>query len=73
MTNLLNINTFLYFTQAFSVFDKDGDGFISAEELRHVMSSLGEKLSDEELNEMIKEADVDGDGEVNFEGRLWSE
>jgi calmodulin len=33
--------------EAFKVFDKDGNGFISAAELRHVMTNLGEKLSDE--------------------------
>jgi calmodulin len=36
--------------EAFKVFDKDGNGFISAAELRHVMTSLGEKLTDEEVN-----------------------
>jgi len=46
--------------EAFKVFDKDGNGFISAAELRHVMTNLGEKLSDAEVDEMIKEADVDG-------------
>ena len=54
--------------EAFRVFDKDGDGFISASELRHVMANLGEKLTDEEVEEMIKEADLDGDGKVNYEG-----
>ena len=44
------------------VFDRDGNGFISAAELRHVMTNLGEKLTDEEVDEMIREADVDGDG-----------
>lgn len=53
--------------EAFRVFDKDGNGYISAAELRHVMTNLGEKLTDEEVNEMIKEADVDGDGRVYFE------
>ena len=48
--------------EAFKVFDKDGNGFISAAELRHVMTNLGEKLTDEEVDEMIREADVDGDG-----------
>ena len=43
---------------------KDGNGFISAAELRHVMTNLGEKLTDEEVDEMIREADVDGDGQV---------
>lgn len=36
--------------EAFKVFDKDGNGFISAAELRHVMTNLGEKLTDEEVN-----------------------
>lgn len=55
--------------EAFEVFDKDGNGFISAQELRQVMASLGEKLSEEELDEMMREADVDGDGQINFEGK----
>uniref|UniRef100_A0A1W7RAU7 Calglandulin n=1 Tax=Hadrurus spadix TaxID=141984 RepID=A0A1W7RAU7_9SCOR len=53
--------------EAFRVFDKDGDGFISATELRLVMTNLGEKLTDEEVDDMIKEADLDGDGVVNYD------
>lgn len=52
----------------FSVFDHNNDGQISSEELRHVMTKMGEKLSEEEVDEMIKEADVNGDGMVNYEG-----
>ena len=54
--------------EAFRVFDQDGDGFISAEELKFLMCNLGEKLTQEEVNEMIAEADTDGDGQVNYQG-----
>lgn len=53
--------------EAFQVFDREGNGLITAQELRHVMTNLGEKLSAEEADEMIREADVDGDGQINYE------
>lgn len=34
------------------------------------MTSLGERLSEEEVDDMIKEADLDGDGQVNYEGKI---
>ncbi|KMU86505.1 calmodulin [Coccidioides immitis H538.4] len=52
--------------EAFKVFDRDNNGFISAAELRHVMTSIGEKLTDDEVDEMIREADQDGDGRIDF-------
>ncbi|KAG6512413.1 hypothetical protein ZIOFF_030524 [Zingiber officinale] len=53
--------------EAFKVFDKDSNGFISAQELRHVMATLGEKFTDEEVDEMIREADINGDGQVDYQ------
>lgn len=52
------------------MFDKNNDGLISSTELRHVMTNLGERLSDAEVDDMIKEADMDGDGMVNYNGRF---
>jgi calmodulin len=52
---------------AFKVFDLDGDGFISASELRQVMTSLGDQMSEEEVGRMLQEADTDGDGKINYE------
>lgn len=52
---------------AFAVFDRSGAGIISVAEIRHVMSNLGEKITDEEMDEMLREADVDGTGTVNYE------
>jgi len=53
--------------EAFQVFDKDGSGSISAQELRQVMNNLGEGLTDVEVDEIIQEADIDGDGEIDYE------
>ena len=52
------------------MFDTDGDGFIDASELRHLLTNLGEKLSEVEVDEMIKEVDMDGDGKVDYKGNL---
>jgi calmodulin len=53
--------------EAFKVFDRDGNGLISNVELQHVMTSLGENVTMDEVDEMIKEADLDGDGYINYE------
>ena len=51
----------------FMVFDKDQSGTISAEELRNVMRVIGEKLTDQEIEDAIKLADTTGDGEVSYD------
>lgn len=56
------------YLEAFRVFDQDGNGFISPTELQSVMTSLGETLSEEEIKDMIQEADMDRDGQVNYTG-----
>ena len=62
-----DVNTEEEFIEAFRVFDRDENGFISADELKNTMTNLGEKMSDEEVMEMIREADFDGDGQINYE------
>jgi hypothetical protein len=52
--------------EAFKCFDRDGSGFISTAEIRHVMTNLGEKLTDEEVDEMVREVAEGGD-KVNYE------
>ena len=50
----------------FRVFDKDGNGFITIDELEMTMLSLGETLTPLELQEMMDEVDNDRDGKVSF-------
>jgi calmodulin len=52
--------------EAFRVFDVEGKGYITVEELRNAMTNLGEKLTEKEVKEMIMEADFDGDGVINY-------
>ncbi|GBG86696.1 hypothetical protein CBR_g41759 [Chara braunii] len=52
----------------FRVFAKDDpNGQMSVEELKHVLTAIGETLTEEEATEMLKEADADGDGKINME------
>ena len=49
------------------MFDRDANGFINNADLRLVMNNLGEKLTDAEIEEMIRGADLDGDGQVSYD------
>ncbi|KAM7159613.1 calmodulin-alpha-like [Molossus nigricans] len=53
--------------EVFQAFDLNGDGHITLDELKQAMAQVGQKLSQEELEAMIREADVDKDGRVNYE------
>jgi Ca2+-binding EF-hand superfamily protein len=54
---------------AFKVFDVDGSGTISPEEIYKLMASLGENLSEEEIKSMVKEVDKNGDGSIDCKMR----
>jgi len=51
---------------AFKVFDKDNDGYLTAPELRDVMMNLGDPMTVEDITEMVREADTNGDGKIEY-------
>ena len=53
--------------EAFKVFDRDGNGYITSHELRYIMTNLGVGLTPEEVEEMVKEADLDNDGQIDYD------
>ena len=61
---------FVEFKEAFSLFDKDGDGTITTKELGTVMRSLGQNPTEAELQDMINEVDADGESN-NLINRFW--
>ena len=54
---------FLYFCR---VFDRNGDGYISKSEFKHCMMHFGEKFTDDEVEEMMAEADANNDGKIDY-------
>lgn len=52
---------------AFKVLDKDSTGFVSVVDLRHILTSIGEKLEPSEFDEWIREVDVDSDGRIRYD------
>jgi len=52
--------------EAYRVFDKNGDGFISAAELRYIITNVGEKLTDEEVEQIIQHAQPNAQGQIDY-------
>ena len=54
--------------EGFRYFDKDGSGFVDAAELRYTLTTLGDTLSDEQAEDFFKQADINEDGKISYEG-----
>lgn len=67
MAEHLSAEQIAEFKVAFSLFDPDGDGSITVEELGQVIRSLGQNPSEADLQDMINEVDVDGNGDIDFD------
>jgi calmodulin len=66
MTEQLTEDKITEFKEAFEIFDKDKDGFITIKELGEIMKNLGQNPSEGELQDMINEVDIDGNGNIDF-------
>jgi len=58
------------YCRGFQVFDKDMTGFIGVGQLRYILTNLGEKMSDDEVDELLKAVDTSS-GEINYTGRFF--
>ena len=61
-----DIDQTLEIKEAFKIFDRDGNGYIDAKELKHVVTRMGHVLTAAEADEFMKEADLDGDGKLDY-------
>lgn len=59
------------YCRGFQVFDKDMTGFIGVGQLKYILTNLGEKMSDEEVDELLKAVDTSS-GQVNYTGEYWT-
>lgn len=56
------------YCRGFQVFDKDMTGFIGVGQLKYILTNLGEKMTEEEVDELLKAVDTSS-GQVNYTGR----
>lgn len=66
MADLLTLQQITELKEAFSVFDKDSDGRITVEDLGQVFSHIGQNISQEKLEAILAEADLDANGCIDF-------
>jgi len=67
MSVMGHVNTKSEVVEAFRVFDKDGSGFIKTDELRQILSELGDFMDANEIEELLYEADYNQTGKIKYE------
>lgn len=65
---LQSVNYTKQLEEAFNTIDKEGSGFITATELHHLLTRMGDRITDEEFNALLEELDVDSNGRVRRKG-----
>jgi calmodulin len=56
--------------EAFRLYDKEGNGYITTDVLREILRELDDTITSDDLDDMIEEIDSDGSGTVDFDGNL---
>ncbi|KAH9507178.1 putative calcium-binding protein cml13 [Bulinus truncatus] len=52
--------------EAFKTVDKDGSGYVMATELKHLLTNMGDKLSNDDFTTLLEELDIDSNGRIQF-------
>lgn len=52
--------------RAFQTFDKDGNGYLTCDEFKYILTNLGDKFAEDEVMEIFKEADLNHDGKIEY-------
>ena len=60
-------STLIQYIEAFNLFDTDNDGYISKSDLKKYLTSLGEHVNDQDIDNIFKEVNPEEDGLINFE------
>ena len=58
--------------EAFRIYDRDGQGFITTDVLKEILREIDSELTEDDLDNIIEEVDEDGSGTLDFDGKLYS-
>ena len=56
--------------EAFRIYDRDGEGFITTDVLKEILREIDSELTEEDLDNIIEEVDEDGSGTLDFDGKI---
>jgi len=56
--------------EAFLLFDREGNGYITVDQLREILWELDNTITSEDMDQILEEIDADGSGTVDFEGKI---
>ena len=57
--------------EAFRIYDRDGQGFITTDVLKEIIREIDNELTEDDLDQIIEEVDEDGSGTLDFDGRIF--